>query len=79
MLRYCSISQFRLASTPIQYDKMQHTFGSCVLVSPVTINVRYDEIYLLYVYYNLLLNILLSYHSSYVLVTVLYRYPGAQR
>ena len=35
-------------------------------------NVRYNEIYLQYVNYNLLVHILLSYHLSYVLVTVLY-------
>ena len=51
---------------------MRHTFGSCVLLSPVTINVHSNEIYLQNIYCNLLVHILLSYHSSYVLVTLLY-------
>ena len=38
----------------------------------LTINARYSEIYLQYVYYNLLAHILFS-TSSYVLVWVLYR------
>ena len=36
------------------------TSGSCVLLSPVTINALYNEIYLQYVYHNLLVHILLS-------------------
>ena len=67
----CSIPRFRLTSTPIQYGKVRHTSSSCVLLSLVTINVRYNEIYLQYVFYNLLIHILISYHLSYVLVTVL--------
>ena len=38
----------------------------------VTINARYNEIYLQYVYYNLLAHMLFS-TSSYVLVSVLYK------
>ena len=59
-------------NTPIQYDKVQLTSSSCVLLSPVTVNVHYNEIYLQYVFYNLFIHILISYHLSYVLVTVLY-------
>ena len=44
------------------------------LLSPVTINARYNEIYLQYAFYNLLVHILISYHSSYVLVTVVYNH-----
>ena len=68
---FCSIPQFRLASTPIQYDKVRHTSSSCVLLSLVTINSHYNEIYLQYVFYNLLVYIHISYHLSYVLVMVL--------
>ena len=68
----CSIPPFRLASSPIQYDKVRHTSSSCVLLPPVTINARYNKIYLQYIFYNFLVQILISYHSSYVLVTVLY-------
>ena len=58
---------------PTQYDKVRHTSGSCVLFSPVTINARYNVfIYLQYVFYNVLVHILFSYHLSYVLVMVLY-------
>ena len=35
-------------------------------------NVSYNEIYLQYVYCNLLVHVLFSYHLSYVLVAVLY-------
>ena len=69
----CSIPQFRLASTPTQYGKVQHTSSSCVLLSPVTMNVRYDEIYLHYFFYNLLVHIIISNHSFYELVAVLYK------
>ena len=41
--------------------------------SSLTTNARYDEIYLQYVYYNLLAHILLS-TLSYVLVLVLYNW-----
>ena len=40
----------------------------------MTINVHNYEIYLQYVFYNLLVHILISYHSSYVLVMVLYNF-----
>ena len=43
-------------------------------LSPVTINVCYDEIHLQYVFHNLLVHIIISYQSSFVLVTVLYIY-----
>ena len=38
----------------------------------MTINVHNDDIYLQYVFYYLLVHIIISYHSSYVLVMVLY-------
>ena len=72
--RYCGICQFRLASSPIQYDKVRHTTTSCVLLSAMTINVHYNEIYLQHVFHNLLVHILISYRSSYVLATILNRY-----
>ena len=45
--------------------------------SSLTINASYDEIYLQYVYYNLLAHILFS-TSSYVLVSVLYKVQNLQ-
>ena len=39
--------------------KRGNTSGSCVLLSPVTIKARYAEIYLQYVYYNLLVHVYL--------------------
>ena len=71
-LSHCSIPQFRLTSTPTQYDKVQLTSSTCVVLSLVTINVCDSEIYLQYVFYNLLVHILISSQSFYVLVTVLY-------
>ena len=49
----CIIPLFSTRSTPSWYDKERHTFSR----SPVTVNLHYREIYLLYVFSNLLVDI----------------------
>ena len=53
-LSVCSIPRSSTQSTSIWYDKLRHTFSSFALIFSATINMGYMELYLPYVFLNLL-------------------------